>query len=206
LPDGPGKALQLTLHPQRERIPIYLASLGPRNLTLTGEVADGWLGLFPSLETLPEQIATIAAGRATAGLDLTGFDVAPSLPLVVGPDLERCADATRKFTALYVGGMGSRERNFYNELACRMGYEKEAAAVQEAYLQRRHADAEAALPFGFLDSVALLGTKERIAERLAGYAAAGVTTLNVMVRQQTLPEVEAALRVLVEAAESAGVR
>jgi F420-dependent oxidoreductase-like protein len=206
LPDGPGKALQLTLHPERDRIPIYLASLGPRNLALTGEIADGWLGLFPTPDTLPEQIATIAAGREAAGRDMTGFDVAPSLPLVVGPDPVECADATRRFTALYVGGMGSRERNFYNELASRMGYEKEAAAVQEAYLERRYADAEAALPFGFLDSVALLGPRERIAERLAGYAAAGVTTLNVMVRQQSAEQTAAALRALVEAAEAAAIR
>src|SRR5882757_7230732 len=194
LPDGPGKALHLTLHPARERIPVYLASLGPRNLALTGEIADGWLGLFPALDTLPEQLATIAAGRAEVGLDMTGFDVAPSLPLVVGDDVAACADATSAFTALYVGGMGSPERNFYRDLAGRMGYPEAAAAVQEAYLARRYADAEAALPLGFLDSVALLGPRERIADRLAGYAAAGVTTLNVWPRQETAAESAAALR------------
>jgi alkanesulfonate monooxygenase SsuD/methylene tetrahydromethanopterin reductase-like flavin-dependent oxidoreductase (luciferase family) len=136
---------------------------------------------------------------------MTGFDVAPSLPLVVGDDVSACADATRGFTALYVGGMGSRERNFYRDLAARMGYEADASAVQEAYLARRHAAAEAALPLAFLDAVALLGTRERIAERLAAYAAAGVTTLNVMVRHQTVEESEAALRTLAEAADSAGL-
>jgi F420-dependent oxidoreductase-like protein len=205
LPDGPGKALRLMLEPIRERIPLYLASLGPKNLALTGQVADGWLGLFPALDTLPEQIAAIAAGRAQVGRDMTGFDVAPSLPLVVGDDVSACADATRGFTALYVGGMGSRERNFYRDLAARMGYEADASAVQEAYLARRHAAAEAALPLAFLDAVALLGTRERIAERLAAYAAAGVTTLNVMVRHQTVEESEAALRTLAEAADSAGL-
>jgi F420-dependent oxidoreductase-like protein len=205
LPDGPGKTLRLMLEPIRERIPLYLASLGPKNLALTGQIADGWLGLFPALDMLPEQIAAIAAGRAQVGLDMTGFDVAPSLPLVVGDDVAACADSTRAFTALYVGGMGSRERNFYRDLAARMGYEAAAAAVQEAYLARRHAAAESALPFEFLDSVALLGTRGRIAERLAAYAAAGVTTLNVMVRHPTVEESEAALYVLAAAAESAGL-
>jgi len=205
LPDGPGKALQLTLHPVRERIPIYLASLGPKNLTLTGEIADGWLGLFPAIDTLPEQIAVIAAGRAAVGLDLSGFDVAPSLPLVVGDDVAACADETRAFTALYVGGMGSSKQNFYRDLATHMGYGAQAAAVQEAYLQRRYAEAEAALPLGFLDSVALLGPRERIAERLAAYADVGVTTLNVSLRHPDLDVLAGWLRTLVEAAELAGV-
>lgn len=206
LPDGPGKPQHLALAPQRDRIPIYLGAGGPRNLALTGEIADGWLGLFPAVDDLPDQIAAVAAGRAKAGLDLTGFDVAPSLPLVVGPDTEACADDTRALLAPHVGGPGFGTRNnSYYELAARLGHEREAAAVRRAWSQERYTDAATALPFGFLDAVALLGGRDRIAERLAQYAKVGVTTLNVMVRQRGIEQCRAALRVLVEAAESAGM-
>src|SRR5213076_1086964 len=122
LPDGPGKALRLTLHPVREHIPVYLAAVGPKNLELAGEIADGWLAVFFAPEHAAEQLDSIAAGRARAGLKLDGFDVVPSVPLVVGDDVAACAELVRWYAALYVGGMGSREQNFYNQLAVRMGY------------------------------------------------------------------------------------
>lgn len=205
LPDGLGKALQLTIHPPREHIPIYFGAVGPRNLALTGEIGDGWLALFPAVQALPGAIATIAKARAEAGLDMSTFDVAPSMPLVPGGDLARCADVTRPFTALYVGGMGAKEKNFYHALATEMGYGEAADAVQAAYLERRYDDAAAALPFELLDSIALLGPKERIAERLSAYAEIGVTTMNVMVRHPDLDFCRTAMRTLVEAAELAGL-
>lgn len=205
LPDGPGKALALTVHPVREHLPIYLASIGPRNLELTGEIADGWLPVFFAPEHAHAQLEHLRAGAERAGRDLDGFDIAPTVPLVTGPDWETCADAVRPYAALYLGGMGSRERNFYNQLACRMGYEAEARRVQERYLAKDYEGAMAAVPLDFIDATSLLGPKERIAERMTAFAEVGVTTLTVA---PYLPDAEAAgqaLRTAVTALELAGV-
>ncbi len=176
LPDGPGRTLRLTVRPLRERIPVYLAALGPRNLRLAGEIADGWLAVFFSPRHAEESLAYLREGR---GGSLEGFDIVPTVPLVVGDDLARCADAVRGYAALYIGGMGSREQNFYHRLAVRMGYAEAADAIQDAFLARRYAEAAAAVPEEFIDAVSLLGPTERIAQRLAEFAAAGVTTLAV---------------------------
>ena len=204
LPDGPGKALHLTVHPVREHIPIYLASVGPKNLQLTGEIADGWLAVFYAPKFAGELLETIAAGRAKAGKTLDGFDVVPSVPLVVGEDVEACAAKVRPFAALYVGGMGSREQNFYNDLACRMGYEAEAATVQDLYLARDYEAAAAAVPGEFVDQTSLLGTVDRIAERMAEFAASGVTTLSVSAYGDTLEERLRSLDTAREALERSG--
>ncbi|MCW2497356.1 MAG: Luciferase-like monooxygenase [Jatrophihabitans sp.] len=179
LPDGPGKALHLMVHPVREHIPIYLASVGPKNLELTGEIADGWLAVFFAPKFADELLSTIAAGRAKIGKSLDGFDIVPTVPIVVGEDIEECAKAVRPYSALYVGGMGSREQNFYNALAVRMGYAAEAAEVQNRYLARDYDGAAALVPAEFVDQTSLLGPLDRIAERMAEFAAAGVTTLSV---------------------------
>ncbi len=202
LPDGPGKALTLTVHPVRERIPVYLAAIGPKNLELTGEIADGWLAIFYAPEHAAEQLAHVAAGRARHGNTMEGFDVVPTVPVVIGDDVERCADALRAYTALYVGGMGSREQNFYNRLAVRMGYEQAAAEVQERYLARDYTGAAAAVPLEFIDRTTLIGPRERIRDRLAAYAESGVTTLSVAVhgggREQRLHTVRTLAEVLDE--------
>ncbi|WP_189210272.1 LLM class F420-dependent oxidoreductase [Actinokineospora fastidiosa] len=205
LPEGPGKPLKLTVHPVREEIPVYLASIGPKNLELTGEIADGWLAIFYSPEHGRESLARIAAGRAKVGKSLEGFDVVPTVPLVVQDDWEAAADTVRPYAALYVGGMGSREQNFYNNLACRMGFEAEAARVQDLYLARDYAGAAAAVPVGFVDQTSLLGPKERIAERMQALAESGVTTLTVSPILQDLERSLAALRVAAEALDLAGV-
>ncbi len=205
LPDGPGKALQLTVHPVREQIPIYLASVGPKNLALTGEIADGWLAIFFSTEFGPEQIAQIASAREAAGKTMAGFDVATTTPIAVGEDLDAAADLIRPYCALYVGGMGSREQNFYNDLACRMGYADEAAAIQQSYLSRDYEKAAATVPRDFIDNTALLGTRERIAERMAAFAGAGVTTLSVAPHGVDLNERLAALETAAGALEQSGV-
>jgi F420-dependent oxidoreductase-like protein len=180
LPDGPGKALKLTVHPVREHIPIYLAAVGPKNLELAGEIADGWLAVFFSPEYAGEQLARVAAGRAKVGLTMDGFDVVPTVPVVIGDDVAACAEPVRQYAALYVGGMGSREQNFYNALAVRMGFADAAREVQDLYLAKRHRDAAAAVPLDLIDSTSLLGPVDRVAERLARYAEAGVTTLAVL--------------------------
>ena len=149
LPDGPGKALRLGFHPPRAAIPIYLAAMGPRNLELAGEIADGWLAIFFAPDAAGEYLQHIERGRARSGQGLIGFDVAPSVPVVVGDDLAACADAVRPYAALYVGGMGSRDQNFYNQLVVRLGYADAAARVQDLYLDRNLRDAAAAVPQAF---------------------------------------------------------
>jgi F420-dependent oxidoreductase-like protein len=193
LPDGPGKRIQLTVHPVREHIPVYLAAVGPKNLELAGEIADGWLAVFFSPKFAGDQLASIKAGREKAGKTLEGFDVVPTVPIVVDEDVERAAELVRWYAALYIGGMGSREQNFYNQLACRMGFEKEAAKVQELYLAREHRNAAAAVPLEFVDATCLLGSPERIGRRIAEFEAAGVTTLSLSPFAATLDERLAAL-------------
>jgi F420-dependent oxidoreductase-like protein len=205
LPDGPGKALQLTVHPVREQIPIYLAAIGPKNLELAGEIADGWLAVFFAPQFAHQQLGHLASGRAKAGKTLEGFDVVPTVPLVVGADVDACAEPVRNYAALYIGGMGSREQNFYNDLAVRMGYAQEAADVQRRYLSRDYAGAAAAVPAQFVDSTSLLGPPKRIVERLSDFAEAGVTTLAVTAFGATLDERLAALKTAATALDGAGL-
>jgi F420-dependent oxidoreductase-like protein len=205
LPDGPGKALVLTVHPTRPSIPIYLAAIGPKNLELTGEIADGWLAIFFAPESAGEHLAAIAAGRAKVGKTLEGFDVVPTVPVLVGDDVAACADAVRAYSALYIGGMGSREKNFYNQLAVRMGYAAEAAEVQERYLARDYDGAAAAVPFEFIDRTSLIGPRGRIQERLHAYAEAGVTTLTVATYAGSLDERLATLRTMADVLAASGL-
>jgi F420-dependent oxidoreductase-like protein len=205
LPDGPGKALKLGFHPVRDRVPIYLAAVGPKNLELAGELADGWLAVFLAPEFASEQLTSIAAGRAKAGLGLDGFDVVPAVPVVVGDDVSACAELVRWYAALYVGGMGSREQNFYNQLAVRMGYADAAREVQDLYLAKQHRDAAAAVPLEFIDRTSLLGPVERIAGRMREYAAAGVTTLSVSLFVADVESGVQTLRQVARALDQSGV-
>ncbi|MGW3119935.1 LLM class F420-dependent oxidoreductase [Streptomyces sp. NPDC001107] len=208
LPGGPGKPLKLTVHPEREHIPLYIAAIGPKNLEQTGEIADGALLIFPSAEHLEETtIKYLRAGREKAGKTLDGFDVCPTLPLSVGEDKDvaTLADAFRPYTALYVGGMGSAKQNFYNQLAQRMGFEAAAAEVQEKYLSGDKQGAAAAIPHDLIDKTALLGSVDRIADRMKQYAEAGVTTLSLNPAGFTLDERIASLRAGTEALERAGL-
>jgi len=205
LPDGPGRALRLTVHPVRETIPLYLAAVGPRNLELAGEIADGWLAIFLSPQHAGEWLAHVRAGRAKVGKDLAGFDVVPTVPVVFGDDVTACAEPLRGYAALYIGGMGSREQNFYNQLAVRMGYADAAASVQERYLARDYAGAGAAVPLEFIDQTSLIGPVERVADGLQAYRDAGVSTLTVATYAPTIGERTQTLRTVVAAAERAGV-
>jgi F420-dependent oxidoreductase-like protein len=205
LPGGPGKSLKLTVAPRRAHIPIYLAAVGPKNLELAGELADGWLAVFYAPGFAGQQLANIALGRDRAGLTMEGFDVVPTVPLVVGADPAACADLVRPYAALYLGGMGSRQQNFYNSLAVRMGYAEAAAEVQDLYLDRRHRDAMAAVPFDFIDQTSLLGDRQRIAERLRLLADSGVTTCAIGPFGGSVEEKLDALTVAAEALDLAGV-
>ncbi|MEU3599696.1 LLM class F420-dependent oxidoreductase [Streptomyces sp. NPDC006798] len=206
LPGGPGKALKLTVHPEREHIPLYIAAIGPRNLEQTGEIADGALLIFPAAEHLEETaIRQLRAGREKAGKTMDGFDVCPTVPIAVGDDVDALADLFRPYTALYVGGMGSRSQNFYNQLARRMGYEEAATEIQDKYLAGDKDGAAAAVPRELIDSTALLGPVERIADGMRAYAEAGVTTLTLSPAGFTLDERLAAVRAGVTAWERAGL-
>jgi F420-dependent oxidoreductase-like protein len=221
LPDGPGKALKLGFHPPRERIPIYLAAIGPKNLELAGEIADGWLGVFFAPDLAGELLAPIRTGRGVrargaseaspapaserSAQPLDGFDIVPTVPLVLGDDVATCAELVRWYAALYLGGMGSREKNFYNQLATRMGYGDAAREVQDLYLAKRQRDAAAAVPLDFIDRTSLLGPKERVAERMRVYADAGVTTLSISVFAGDRDTGIATLRAAAEALELSGV-
>ena len=205
LPDGPGKALTLTVHPVRDRIPIYLAAVGPKNLELAGEIADGWLAIFYSPEFAPELLSQIAAGRAKVGQTLAGFDIVPTVPVVIGDDLEACAGPVRAYSALYIGGMGSREKNFYNALAVRMGYADAAVEVQDRYLGKDYVGAAGAVPLDFIDRTSLIGPRDRIRDRLAAFADSGVTTLTVAVYAGPLEERIATVRAMPELLAEAGL-
>ena len=205
LPDGPGKALTLTVHPVREYIPIYLAAIGPKNLELMGEIADGWLALFFNPEYASELLAQVSAGRAKVGKTLDGFDIVPTVPVVIKDDIEAASLGVRAYSALYIGGMGSREKNFYNQLVVRMGYEAAAVEVQDLYLARDYAGAAAAVPLDFIDKTSLIGPRDRIRDRLHAYAEAGVTTLSIATYAPTLDERIATIRTMAELLDESGL-
>ena len=177
---GLGKPLKLINHPVRERIPIVIAALGPKNVALAAEVAEGWQPIF----YFPEKAAIawdapLAEGKARRDPALGTLDVIASAPLAIGDDVTGLRDLTRPVFALYIGGMGARGRNFYYDLACRFGYESEADTIQEAYLAGRKDEAAALVPAALVEKTALIGPAGYVAERLAAFRAAGVTTLNV---------------------------
>jgi len=190
---GLGKPLKMILRPLRKEVPIYLAAIGPRNVALAAEIADGWLPIFFSPDRFAEVHGpSLEAGFAARGGRPEKFDVAPLVPVVVADDHEAARDFLKPILALYIGGMGARNANFYNRLACRYGYETEAAEIQELYLGGRKNDAAAAVPDALVDEIALVGDRARIADRLEAWRDCGVTSLNLQARQ---PE---ALQVLAE--------
>ena len=181
LPDGPGKALKLTIGTVQERIPIFIAAIGPKNTQLTGEIADG---VIPTLFS-PEHVAImrdelqVGIDRAGNGKTLDDVEIAPSVQVYVGEDAAAARDLMRPFIALYVGGMGSRKQNFYNQLVQRYGFEDAAKEVQDLYLDGKKDEAAAALPAELIDAVSLCGTPDQVRDRLAAYRDAGVGTLGV---------------------------
>jgi F420-dependent oxidoreductase-like protein len=183
-----GKPLKLMMAPARANVPIYLAAIGPKNVALAAEIADGWLPIFFS----PAHRAIFA--DALSGAVDKDFDIAPTVQVVVGDDLDRCRSAVKPNLALYIGGMGAKGRNFYNDLACRYGYERQAETIQALYLDGRKKDAIAAVPDALVDDVALCGTPDRIADTLQLWRDAGVTTLICMVQDRRSLETMAAVR------------
>jgi F420-dependent oxidoreductase-like protein len=198
LPDGPGKALKLMIAPVQHEIPIYIAAIGPKNTELVGEIADGWLPVFFSPEHVGSTRDLLQAGAARSGRSLDGFDIAPTVQVSIDEDLERARDMMRPFIALYVGGMGSRDKNFYNQLVRRYGFEDAAGEIQDLYLEGKKQEAAAAIPPELIDLVTMCGPRERVAERLEVYREAGVGTLIASVMA---PESEVRRRRVCELAE-----
>jgi F420-dependent oxidoreductase-like protein len=178
---GLGKPLKLINHPVRERIPIMVAAVGPKNVALTAELAEGWQPFF----YLPEKAAEVwgepvAAGMAKRDPALGPLDVVAQAPLMIGDDVAGYRDLARPFFALYIGGMGARGRNFYHTLAHRLGYGAAADQIQDAYLDGRKAEAETLVPAELLEQTSLIGPEGYVRERLAAFREAGATTLTVI--------------------------
>jgi F420-dependent oxidoreductase-like protein len=174
--DGPGatglgKPLKLMLRPLRAEIPIFLAAIGPKNVALAAEIADGWLPIFVA----PERFAD-AFGASLAGAP-DGFEIAATASVLVGDDVQALRDSLKPYLALYVGGMGAKGKNFYNSLVRRYGWADDAERIQELYLSGHQREAIAAVPDDLVDAVALVGPKERIRERLEAWRETPVTTL-----------------------------
>jgi F420-dependent oxidoreductase-like protein len=177
---GLGKALKLINHPVRERIPIILAALGPKNVEMAAELAEGWEPIFYYPEKAKDVWGpSLAAGQAKRDPALGPLDVIAQTALAIGEDVRGLIDLIRPVQALYIGGMGARGRNFYNNMAVRYGYAKEAAAIQDAYLAGRKDEAAGLIPQELLEHVSLIGPKSYVADRVAAMKESGVTTLNV---------------------------
>ncbi len=182
LPDGPGKALKLTIGPVQPRIPIYLAAIGPNNTALAGEIADGWIPTFFSPENVSELRALLQEGADRAGRSLNQFDIAPTVNAYISDDREAARNLMRPVLALYIGGMGTRQRNYYNQLFCLYGFEAEAREIQEHYLGGRRAQATAAVSDEMVDLVSIIGPIPECRRRLDELAALGVSEVAVDLR------------------------
>jgi F420-dependent oxidoreductase-like protein len=179
---GLGKPLKIIGHPERARIPIWVAALGEKNVAMTAEVAEGWLPLFFVPEKVEEVFGpSLAAGAARRDPSLGPLQIAAGGILAIGdgPEVTNLRDLGRGVAALYIGGMGAKGKNFYNALACRYGYEKEAAEIQDLYLAGRKDEAAQKVPDALLEATSLCGPEGYVKERLAAFAQAGVTHLNV---------------------------
>jgi F420-dependent oxidoreductase-like protein len=193
---GLGKPLKIIVHPNRADIPIYLAAIGPKNVELSAEIADGWLPIFFSPYRFRETYGpAINAGFAKAGggKSLDAFDVAPTVSVLVGDDLDMLRGFVKPMVALYVGGMGARGKNFYNDLACRYGFDAAAKEIQDLYLDGKKQEATAAVPDELVDEIALIGPKERIADRFDAWRESGITTMILGAQQPEALQIMAEL-------------
>ena len=178
---GLGKPLKMITHPVRERIPIYIASLGPKNVELTAEVAEGWLPIL----YVPEKAKDVWGGPLAAGLAkrdpaLGQLEISAGGIVAVGDDVSGVRDMARPMVALYVGGMGAKGKNFYNALARRYGYEQEAETIQDLYLDGKKQEAAAAVPDELLEKTNLVGPEGYVKERIQAMRESGVTVLSII--------------------------
>src|SRR5437870_12864857 len=204
LPDGPGKALKLTIRPVQERIPVFLAVLGPKNIALAGEIADGWLPVFFSPEHTQTLRGPLEEGAARAGRSLDDFMICPSVNVMISDDVESARNAMRPILALYVGGMGSREQNFYNRLVSTYGFEKAAQEEQGLYVAGNKTEAMFALPDELIDLVSIVGPRDKAKEKIRAFRDAGVDTLIVWPVMPDHNERKEQLRIVAELANEVG--
>jgi F420-dependent oxidoreductase-like protein len=200
LPDGPGKPLKLMIAPKQERIPIYLAAIGPKNTALAGEIADGWIPTFFSPEYVSEFRKLLQEGADRAGRSLDDFDIAPTVNAYVSDDRETARNLMRPILALYIGGMGSRQQNFYNNLVQRYGFESAAQEIQDLYLGGKKEEAGQAIPDELIDMVSLCGPRDVVRDRLTAFREAGVGTLMITPMAFTTDERIAQLQAVAELA------
>ena len=178
---GLGKPLKLLNRPERPSVPLWVAALGERNVAMTAEVADGWLPFL----FFPEKAQTVwgdalARGAAKRSPELGPLEISAGGVVAIGEDVKDALDLMRPMYALYVGGMGARGKNFYHQLACHYGYEKEATEIQDLYLAGKKREAEAKVPLEWLEAGNLVGPASYVQERIAAFREAGVTNLQVM--------------------------
>ena len=186
---GLGKPLKLINHPLRADIPVHIASLGPKNIELTAELAQGWLPLFYIPEKAKEVFgSSLDAGFAKRAPELGPMDVVAGGMVAVGDDVKGLLDLVRPMVALYVGGMGAKGKNFYNALIRRYGYEAEADNIQELYLAGKKDEAAAAVPLDLLEATNLVGPESYVRERIQAFADAGTTVLNIIPIAENQPE------------------
>ncbi|HEX8743939.1 MAG TPA: LLM class F420-dependent oxidoreductase [Thermoleophilaceae bacterium] len=178
LPGAPGMPLKLMIAPVQEHMPVYLAAMGPNNTRLAGEIADGWLPFLFSPERVDDSRKLLQEGADRVGRTIDeSFDIAPTVNLCIDDDVDKARDMVRPILALYVGGMGTRDKNFYNQAVRRYGFEEAAQEVQNLYLAGKRDEAAAALPAELIDTVALVGPRDKVRDRLAAYRDAGVGTM-----------------------------
>jgi F420-dependent oxidoreductase-like protein len=196
---GQGKALKLNIHPVRNEIPIYIGAIGKKSVELAAEITDGWIPVFFSVERWQEAWGEhVEAGLAKGGRSRDQFSVSPSIQMAIDGDLDAARGMVKAGLLLYIGGMGSKETNFYADLTRRFGYAEVADAVQSLYLEGKREEAYAAIPDELVDATALIGTREQVAERVTAFAESGVDRLIVSPAHGTMEENIGALEKLAE--------
>jgi F420-dependent oxidoreductase-like protein len=196
------RGLKLLAHPVRETVPIYLATLTPGGLRLTGELADGWIPTLFSPEHMDVFRPELEAGARIVGRSLDSMAIAPHVPVSIDDDRARARDALKPWVALYVGGMGSKTKNFYNDLAIQYGFADDARSLQELYLGGKQLEAIRRVPDALVDAISIAGPPSFVRERLAMWAAAGVTTLLASVHGKTQPDRLRTLEILAAATDA----
>ena len=196
------KGLKLLAHPVRETVPIYLATLTPKGLRLTGELADGWIPTLFAPDHIDLFRPDLEAGARIAGRSLDSLAIAPHVPVSIDDDRTRARDALKPWVALYVGGMGSKSKNFYNDLVSRYGFADDARALQELYLGGKQLEAIRRVPDALVDAISIAGPPSYVRERLAVWSSAGVTALLASVHGKTQHDRLRTLEMLAAAADA----
>ena len=195
---GLGKPLKMLTKPERSAVPIYIAALGPKSVEGAAEYADGWLPFMFSPEGAPQVWGdALAAGAAKRSDDLAPLEISAGGMVAIGEDVKGLLDFARPMAALYIGGMGARGKNFYNDLACQYGYEAEAKEIQDLYLDGKKKEAEAAVPLELLERANLVGPESWVKERIAAFQEAGVTNLQIVPASDDPPALVRQLKDLV---------